>query len=89
MINDASAVKAIEADAQKESWTVEYAPTPFTWGEDFGQFTRKFRGAFFGLGAGSQVAPLHHPGYDFPDDLIEPGSRIFYQLAIDLLQADL
>lgn len=89
MFNDETAVKAIEAAAQKESLTVEYAPTPFTWGEDFGQFTRKFRGAFFGLGAGPKVAPLHHPGYDFPDDLIEPGSRIFYELAQDLLHRDL
>lgn len=89
MVNDESAVEAIEAAAQKESLTVKYAPTPFTWGEDFGQFTRIFRGAFFGLGAGMEAAPLHHPGYDFPDDLIEPGSRIFYQIATDLLQAAL
>lgn len=89
MVNDESAVKAIEAAAQKVSLAVEYAPTPFSWGEDFGQFTRKYRGAFFGLGAGPEVAPLHHPGYDFPDDLIEPGSQLFNQLAKDLLHCDL
>lgn len=53
---------------------------PFKWGEDFGLFTKKFKGGFFGLGAGEQIPALHNPDYDFPDELIVPGIAMFRQL---------
>ena len=31
----------------------------------------------FGLGAGENVPELHNPDYDFPDELIETGVKIF------------
>jgi metal-dependent amidase/aminoacylase/carboxypeptidase family protein len=37
------------------------------------------------LGAGRDTPPLHNPAYDFPDDLIPIGTRIFEQVARDLL----
>lgn len=61
-------------------------PVPFSWGEDFGLFTQKYKGAMFGLGAGEQCPPLHSPLYDFPDSLIETGANLFRtiaELAID------
>ena len=37
------------------------------------------------LGPGPQSAALHHPDYDFNDDLIPIGSSLFYGIAQDLL----
>lgn len=53
---------------------------PFRWSEDFGQFGEVFPIAMFGLGSGEETAPLHASTYDFPDQLIDTGSEIFYQL---------
>lgn len=53
---------------------------PFSWSEDFGFFSNDYETAMFGLGSGVDHAQLHNPDYDFPDDLIEIGSDIFYKL---------
>ncbi|HPG33220.1 MAG TPA: hypothetical protein PLM34_05160, partial [Lentimicrobium sp.] len=53
---------------------------PFRWSEDFGHFTQNFRGALFGVGAGQAHPQLHHPDYDFPDEIIITGTRMFYSL---------
>ncbi|MBA3900790.1 MAG: amidohydrolase, partial [Bacteroidetes bacterium] len=42
------------------------------------------KGAMFGLGAGENTPPLHHPDYDFPDELISNGAEIFYELIKDI-----
>lgn len=56
--------------------------TPFRWSEDFGSYLRCFPGAMFGIGAGEKQPELHHPGYDFPDALIEPAAQVFYNLIV-------
>ena len=43
------------------------------------------RAAMCVLGAGRDHPALHTPDYDFPDDLIAPGVRLFDQVARDLL----
>ena len=35
----------------------------------------------FGIGSGEHQPELHHPSYDFPDDLIEPAAQLFFLLA--------
>lgn len=51
--------------------------TPFRWSEDFAEYLMEFDGAFFGIGSGEQQPELHHPDYQFPDDLIEPAAHVF------------
>lgn len=53
---------------------------PFRWSEDFGWFTRRWPGALIGLGSGRGCEPLHAPHYDFPDELIEPGTRLLHTI---------
>ena len=53
---------------------------PFKWGEDFGYFTKKYKGCLFGLGSGVNQSALHHPNYDFPDELIPFGVQIFKEI---------
>jgi metal-dependent amidase/aminoacylase/carboxypeptidase family protein len=57
----------------------------YPWSEDFGWFTRRFKGTLFGLGAGQEHPALHSPGYDFPDDLIPFGIGLFEGLVERLL----
>jgi amidohydrolase len=54
---------------------------PFRWSEDFAEYLLEFPGAMFGIGSGEQHAELHHPDYDFPDELIEPAAQLFFRLA--------
>ena len=50
---------------------------PFRWSEDFGAFTQVCPAFLFGLGAGKNCPQLHEPTYDFPDEIIETGVKIF------------
>lgn len=79
--NDTRAVGAIKSAALRQGFDYMEVETPFSWGEDFGLFTQQYKGAMFGLGAGENCAPLHSPRYDFPDEIIETGARMFYSVA--------
>lgn len=59
---------------------------PITGGEDFSYYTREIPGAYFLLGAGrpgESTPGCHHPDFDFDDDLIPLGVRMF----VDLVRA--
>lgn len=78
--NDEDAVNQIRKAAKALGYDVFEQPVPFKWGEDFGMFVHHFRGAMFCLGAGEDQPALHHPDYDFPDEIIETGTRTFYEI---------
>ena len=61
--------------------------TPFSWGEDFGLFTQLYNGAMFGLGAGKDSPALHHSDYDFPDEIISTGVKLFHQISKEINNA--
>ncbi len=52
----------------------------FRWSEDFGIFTEVAQGAMFALGAGDTSPQLHNPDYDFPDELIPVGFKLFREI---------
>lgn len=54
--------------------------TPFRWSEDFADYLQVFPGAMFGIGAGEKHVELHHPDYDFPDELTPMAAQVFYNL---------
>ncbi len=64
------------------------APETFRWSEDFGHFTSGFRGALFGIGSGKSHPSLHNHDYDFPDEIIETGIRMFYHIADQIVKLD-
>lgn len=78
--NNTTAVKIIQEAAEKLSFDYQEMNTPLQWGEDFGAITQRYNGAFFGLGAGEDIPALHNPDYDFPDELIEKGLAMFYEI---------
>jgi metal-dependent amidase/aminoacylase/carboxypeptidase family protein len=53
----------------------------FSWSEDFGHFGGVCPSALVGLGSGRQTPALHHPSYDFPDDLLPIGAALLERLA--------
>lgn len=65
------------------------APEPAFTSEDFAFMLQACRGAYLWLGQGTaaNAAPLHHPAYDFNDDIIATGMMLHVALAEGLLAA--
>ena len=53
---------------------------PMRWSEDFGHYLLRCPGAFFGIGAGEQHAPLHTADYEYPDTLLALTAAAFLAL---------
>jgi amidohydrolase len=53
---------------------------PFRWSEDFGRFGSVCPIGFFGLGSGLEQPALHDPEFDFPDDILEIGMTMFWEI---------
>ena len=88
-INDAEAVGiAIKA---LDSLGIRHGSdgVPMRASEDFGVFGWQARSAMLCLGSGADHPALHQPDYDFPDDLIPIGARIFEAIARDLCRPDI
>ncbi|MDD2986107.1 amidohydrolase [Flavobacterium sp.] len=85
--NNPAAVQLIADATKKLGYNLLKKETPFRWGEDFGLFTAHYAGALFGLGAGLETPDLHNPDYDFPDEIIATGIKVFYQICKDLNDA--
>jgi len=84
-VNDKDCVRLVKESAKENKLKVQKINAPFRWSEDFGHFTNHFKGALFGLGSGKKQPALHNPDYDFPDDIIEPGVKVFYSLIVKIL----
>ncbi len=84
-INDAEATAV--AQAAMDTIGVPHGPQglPMRASEDFGVFGWGAKAAMLCLGPGEDHAALHNPDYDFPDDLIPVGVRIFDQIRRDIL----
>ena len=52
-------------------------PAPSMAGEDFSFFLEKVPGAYFWLGLGDGRGSLHNPRFDFNDEALETGIRLF------------
>lgn len=75
----------VKAAALRAGLPWQQRPFPFKFGEDFGWFTKKYKTAMFGLGAGEDTPALHHADYDFPDELLPAGLTMFQALITDAL----
>lgn len=84
-VNDIGAVQLIVKSAEKLGLKTFKQPVPFPWSEDFGNFTARYQGAMFGLGSGMDHPALHHPDYDFPDELLAVGTSMFEEIIYEIL----
>lgn len=85
-VNNGEAVSIIRKAANENKLSITDMEIPFKWGEDFGFFTQRFKGAMFGIGAGEDTPALHNPDYDFPDEIITTGVNLFYKIILKALQ---
>jgi amidohydrolase len=76
-VNNADCAELIKKCAARLNLDIFEPAKPFPWSEDFGNFTSLCPGALFGLGAGENHPVLHHPTYDFPDEIIDTGVKMF------------
>ncbi len=84
-LNAPEAVSHLRAALDAEGISHDEAELPMRASEDFGHFGRRAKSAMLFLGAGENHPQLHNPDYDFPDDLIPIGARIFMRTARNLL----
>ncbi len=79
-LNSDEGVKIIQKAAASTNTPLEIMDRPFPWSEDFGEFRKQFPITIFGLGAGKNHPHLHFEKYDFNDDLIPAGVKIFSEI---------
>ena len=84
-VNAPDAVEHLNRALDEEGVARSEDTLPMRASEDFGIFGHSAKSAMFFLGAGEKYPSLHNPDYDFPDDLIPIGSRIFLRTARNLL----
>ncbi len=84
-LNHPEAVAELRKAMDAEGVTHDDAELPMRASEDFGHFGHRSKSAMLFLGAGTDHPQLHNPDYDFPDDLIPIGARIFARAARNIL----
>jgi len=84
-INNSECIDIIIEAAKGNNFQINEIESPFRWSEDFGQFTSMFNGALFGIGSGIEHEALHNPDYDFPDEIILTGTKMFYSIIKKIL----
>jgi amidohydrolase len=80
VVNSRECNDIVTRAAIKSVLDIQILDRPINFGEDFGFFSQKYPCSLFGLGAGEEALPLHHQDYDFEDELIETGIKIFKQI---------
>jgi amidohydrolase len=83
--NAPEAVAHLRRALDAEGVDYDEGDLPMRASEDFGRFGERAPAAMFFLGAGETHPSLHNPDYDFPDDLIGIGARVFMRAVRDLL----
>lgn len=78
--SDPHCVRVIEHAAQNLELKLGHLAEPFRWSEDFGRFGAVCPIGFFGLGSGTDQPALHNPEFDFPDDILETGMTMFWEI---------
>ena len=77
---DDNCIQTIEQAAKNLELDLGYLDAPFRWSEDFGRFGSVCPIGFFGLGSGIEQPALHDPAFDFPDDILEIGMTMFWEI---------
>ena len=85
-VNDPQCNQLIRNAAIANQLSITEQPVPFKFGEDFGWYTTEYKSALFGIGAGVHHPALHQADYDFPDEIIQTGIKMFGSIIEQLLQ---
>ena len=85
-MNDDRCTQLITNAAEHNNFAIQPLPHAFKFGEDFGWYSKQYRCAMFGIGAGEHSPALHYADYDFPDTIIETGVRMFQTMINKILR---
>lgn len=85
VVNEGFCNRLITEAAKKSNCEVIRQEIPYRFGEDFGWFSKDYKSAMFGIGAGVDAPALHQADYDFPDEIIETGMNMFKGIIENLL----
>jgi len=85
-INHKECVDQLKNVAKRNNIDVIQKTEPFRWSEDFGNYTSKYKGVFWGIGSGEDHAQLHNPDYDFPEEIIPVGLTIYYDMIREIIK---
>jgi len=80
IVNNDECFNLITQSAYENNLQIKNIEKPFKWSEDFSYYTEKYKGGFFGLGSGINQPALHNPNYNFPDEIIKTGIKIFFSI---------
>ncbi|PIB26191.1 hypothetical protein BFP76_13760 [Amylibacter kogurei] len=84
--NHGDAVAHISKAARINGITPHDLPEPMSWSEDFGRFAKTgAKAGMFFLGSGIDQPQLHNPDFDFPDELIPIGAKLFWDIISDVM----
>lgn len=83
--NAPEAVACLRRALDTEGVAYDGGDLPMRPSEDFGNLGATAPAAMFFLGAGEHHPSLHNPDYDFPDELIAIGAKVFMRTLRDLL----
>lgn len=77
-VNDPGLTEWVREAAHRHTLEIIERAVAFPWSEDFGHYgATSGRAVFFGLGSGEDHPALHHPDYDFPDEILPLGTAMF------------
>jgi len=85
LVQDKALSAIIKQAARSAGLDVLPMEKPLQSSEDFGRFTSRIPGAMFGVGVGEKRAQLHTPYYDFPEEIIPIGTKLFLGIIHRLL----
>jgi amidohydrolase len=85
--NNAEATGIIRGAAMENHLSLIELEAPFRWSEDFSHIINISKGALFGLAAGADTPQLHNPDYDFPDETIQCGVKMFLSIIYKILDS--
>ena len=79
-VNDPACISMITQAAAQQNIPLKMLEKPFRWSEDFGYYTETIPGGYVGIGSGAEQLHLHHPGFDFPDEVLGTGIGFLFAL---------
>lgn len=85
-LNNQECADLVKECANEHRLSLNEIEMPFRWSEDFGHFTHEYSGVLFGLGSGIDLPQLHNPDFDFPDEIIFTGTKMFYSIIKKVLE---
>ncbi len=85
VVNSGDLGQLAQAVASEKQIAFQVMDFPFRWSEDFAHYQKVSKTFFWGIGSGQDQLHLHHPDYDFNDELVEK-ALYFYQAFLIQLQ---